>query len=90
MQSEHYDRRSSPLSVRVVRLANGTYIVLLVWFNSVFLPPGEKLKLVGRGTSISGSLPNDRLILRFITGEDPSKKSFLVEKGIRVIEVKYD
>lgn len=90
LQSEHYDRRSSPLSVRVVRLANGTYGVLLVWFNSVFLPPGEKLKLTTKGTSVTGNLPNDRLIRRFITGEDPSKKSFLADKGIKVLEVKYE
>lgn len=90
LQSEHYDRRSSPLSVRVVRLANCAYIVLLVWFDSVFLPPGEKLKLVSRGISVLGSLPDGSLIRRFVAGEDPSKKSSLADKGIKVIEVKYD
>lgn len=45
LRAKDHERRASPLFVRVVKLANGTYTLVLVWFRSKFLPDREKLLL---------------------------------------------
>jgi CRISPR-associated protein Cmr1 len=43
VQTQHYDRRASPLLVHVHRLADTSYIAVLVILRSAFLPENERL-----------------------------------------------
>lgn len=94
LQSEHYNRRSSPLAVRVTRLADGNYVLLVIWFRSTFLPKGEKLKLANNKLSGSPNLPDDRLIQVFLTGfsqgDASSNRGSLTDESLKIIEVKYE
>lgn len=45
LEGEEHDRRASPLIVRVTKLANGKYALVLTRFYSLFLPPRERLQL---------------------------------------------
>lgn len=91
LAAESHDRRASPLWVRVARLANGSHTIVLTWFRSQFLPPGEALLLsYGREQSKSrGNVPDDRLIRVFLEGTDSVKRSSLREKGFSLLEVSY-
>jgi CRISPR-associated protein Cmr1 len=89
LQAEEQDRRASPVWVRVVRLANGRYAIVLLWFKSQFLPAGTRLQLRSGNQGTSGSLPDDSLVDRFITGTDPVNHSSLKDKGLTVLEVRY-
>ncbi|GAB4477652.1 MAG: hypothetical protein Kow0088_16730 [Anaerolineales bacterium] len=88
LQSENFDRRSSPLLIHVTRLATNQYAVSLVWFRSIFLPDGENLKWVDKGFSGMGTVPDDHLIELFINKTDPVKQSSLRDK-LQPIEVNY-
>ncbi len=89
LQSCRHDRRASPLVIRAVRLAGGQYTVLLVWFQSRFLPDGDKLVLKkGKNELAKGPVPDDALISTFITGPDPVKRS-LRDRGLHLLQVTY-
>jgi len=92
LQSEHSDRRSSPLWVRPVLLANQKVVLVLLWFKSQFLPESERLRLKPKDrhkNDTYGSVPDDVLITQFITGKDNLKHSSLADVGLKVIEVPY-
>ncbi|MGQ9593108.1 MAG: type III-B CRISPR module RAMP protein Cmr1 [Anaerolineae bacterium] len=82
LAAEKHDRRASPLWIRVTGLANGTFTIVLTWFRSQFLPPGEDLLLShGRDQKSRGEVPDDQLIGTFLTS--------LPEKGLSLLEVSY-
>jgi len=83
LKSKDYDRRASPLWVRIIKLANGKYTIALVWFQSQFLPSDERLELHQHKRTISsGQLPNNDLLETFITQSDPVKKKFIEGQGV--------
>mgnify|MGYP000138544532 CR=1 FL=1 len=89
LQSYRHDRRASPLVIRAVKLADGQYTVLLVWFQSRFLPDGDKLVLKKDKAELAkGPVPGDTLISTFITGPDPVKRS-LRDRGLHLLQVTY-
>jgi CRISPR-associated protein Cmr1 len=45
LEGSEHDRRASPLFIRVTRLANGKYVLVLTLFQAELLEAGEKLKL---------------------------------------------
>jgi hypothetical protein len=64
-----YERRASPLHLKVAKLANGNYLGVAVLFKSAFLPKGEKLK----AKNARVSLPQDyTLIESFIQTQFPN------------------
>ena len=89
LAADAHDRRASPLWVRVTRLANGTYTLVLTWFQSEFLPPDESLMLTYEQHQSRGDIPDSRLIGTFLTGNDPVKHSALRDKGLSLLEVLY-
>lgn len=86
---EAHDRRASPLWVRVTRLANDTYTIVLTWFQSEFLPSDENLVLSQEQVQSRGDVPDDRLIDIFLTETDDVKHSSLRDKGLSLLEVPY-
>ena len=63
LRSTHFERRSSPLWIRAVKLADGRYTLVFLWFRSRFLPPEEKLTLQKEDNVLSeGPLPGDDLL----------------------------
>lgn len=44
LTGEFHDRRASPILFRPIRLANGKYVIVIVWFKSKLLPEEERLK----------------------------------------------
>jgi CRISPR-associated protein Cmr1 len=90
LEGEEHDRRSSPFLIKVEKLSNGRYVLVLLWFHSVFLPAGEKLKLENRNMRAFGNVPDDGLVRTFITDSDSVNHSALKDKGLAVIEVSYD
>lgn len=90
LRSSSYERRASPLIIRPVKLSNGKYTIVLVWFRSRFLPDHEQLVLVKDDSVLStGPMPGDGLISTFISGSDSTKRSSLQDKGLSVLEVSY-
>jgi CRISPR-associated protein Cmr1 len=92
LQSKNTDRRASPLWVRPVRLATNKVVLVLVWFNSQFLPDNEQLRLKPQKNWKSdayGPAPDNSLIKKFITGKDEVKQSSLADMGLKVLEVPY-
>jgi CRISPR-associated protein Cmr1 len=89
LEAEEHDRRASPLWIRIVKLTNGAYAVVLLWFQSEFLPSGERLRLRQAGKTLSGDAPDSRLLETFIMGTDPVRHSSLKDKGLGVLEVHY-
>ena len=89
LEAKEHDRRASPLLMRVVKLANGRYATVLLWFQSVFLPKGDRLKLTHRGGAPLGDLPSSRLLETFLLGPDPIRRSSLRDWQLSVLEVKY-
>ena len=55
----NHDRRASPLWMRIIRLPNGDYDTMLTYFDSTFLPPGERLKInrASMGTPTNSLVP---------------------------------
>jgi CRISPR-associated protein Cmr1 len=47
VQGQEHDRRASPLSFRLLRLANGRYAMLVSFSKAEFLPGRERLKIRG-------------------------------------------
>lgn len=67
LEGAEHDRRSSPLLVRVTRLANGECTLVVTLFRSPLLPTGERLQL-RRGERIIGSSkqPSDDILNEFL------------------------
>lgn len=98
LQSTSYDRRTSPVTFHVVKLAGKPekYAVVILWFKSKFLPDkqeksnkAENLKLIEKnGSEHFGDVPVESIIETFLFGPDPVKeKASLQEKGWDLIEV---
>lgn len=90
LRSSHHERRASPLLIRPVKLANGKYTIVLVWFRSKFLPDDEQLVLIRGDSELSnGPMRGDDLISTFIYGSDSIRRSSLKDRGLNVLEVSY-
>lgn len=73
-----HDRRASPILIRVVRLANGQYTVVMTVFRAKLLERNEQLALKqGKRVLATASTPNLSLIDAFLSG-----------LGIPLLEVK--
>ncbi len=67
LKGSNHDRRASPLVIRVVRLANNRFTLVLTQFYAELLPPSERLLLErGRGSTTTAGLPNLGLIDAFL------------------------
>lgn len=87
LQTENYERRASPLSLKIERLSDKKhYAVVITWFQSDFLPDKEQLKLVHKKNKYLGDAPDDALISLFLAGSDKDKLT-LRDNEIKVIPV---
>lgn len=89
LEGQDHDRRASPLWIRPVKLGDNSFAVVLVWFESQFLSPGERLNLKGPKGRQQGSVPDGTIIRKFVTESDPIKGKSLKDDGYSVIEVSY-
>ena len=87
LQTQDYDRRSSPLTFRVLKLTNQKYALVIVWFKSEFLPDKQKLKLVHHNAERIGDAPDDSLVTNFLFQPDLENGSSLFDKKWNLIEV---
>ena len=87
LQSQDFDRRSSPLIFRVVKLANQRYVLVLTWFKSQFLPEGQELALLHHKIKRSGDVPDDSLITDFLLKPDTKNQSSLKDNDWALIKV---
>ena len=87
LQANDFDRRASPISFRVLKLANKKFALVVVWFKSRFLPSQQKLKLIHHKAERFGNAPSDTIINDFLTGKDNQNQSSLQDKGWKLIEV---
>lgn len=67
---QHHSRRASPLLIRVTKLANGHYAIVLTLFCAQLLEENEKLKLERRGLSCMVNPPDLSLIDDFLNDSD--------------------
>jgi len=71
LKGSNHDRRASPLVIRVVRLANNQFVLVLTQFYAELLPPSELLLLErGRGGPMKAGLPDLGLIDAFLKDLD--------------------
>ena len=61
LEGTEHDRRASPLIIRVVKLANEKYALVLLRFVTPLLPAGERLKLRHRGREFLTAQPDDAI-----------------------------
>lgn len=66
LEGEKTDRRSSPLAFHVTRLANGRYLLLLVYFRAQLLPDNTGTQLKRRGRPVITDAPDDSLVGQFL------------------------
>ncbi len=66
LEGESTGRRSSPLAFHVTRLANGHYLLTLIYFRAQLLPTDKGLKLSRRGRPVIAEPPDDSLVGQFI------------------------
>jgi len=66
LEGEEHDRRASPLIVRVIKLANGKCVLVLIRFHSPLLPAGERLQLRHRERKVYTKQPSDALLDEFL------------------------
>lgn len=66
LEGEKSDRRASPLSFHVTRLANGHYLLLLVYFRARLLPKKSGLQLNRRGRPVVADPPDNSLVGQFL------------------------
>jgi CRISPR-associated protein Cmr1 len=88
IEATSFERRSSPLLFRVIKLntPKPNYALVLIWFKSEFLPKGEGLKLVKKDNNQpKGNLPENNLIETFLF-EDNAENS-LPNKDWGLLEV---
>jgi len=81
LEGEEHDRRASPLLVRVTKLANGKYVLVLTRFRSLFLPTNERLQLRYREhhdeRKVFTAQPSDTLLDEFLGYLSRQVASFL-------------
>lgn len=68
LEGRDHDRRSSPLSIRCVRLANGEYTILLTLFRAAVLEQARSEKLKLKNAAVTAAAPDLRLIDTFLSG----------------------
>ena len=77
LEGEEHDRRASPLIVRVTKLANGKYVLVLTRFYSLFLPASERLQLRYRKRDkkrkVYTNQPSDALLDEFLDQLDQNQ-----------------
>lgn len=66
LEAREHDRRASPLFIRVTRLMNGKYALVLTLFEAKLLEDGERLKLKRQGPEAFVDAPDLSLINAFI------------------------
>ena len=66
LEGEKSDRRASPLAFHVTRLANGHYLLLLVYFRAQLRPKNSGLQLKRRGRPVIADPPDDSLVGQFL------------------------
>ena len=66
LEAREHDRRASPLFIRVTRLMNGKYSLVLTLFEAKILEDGERLKLKRQGPEAFVDAPDLSLINAFI------------------------
>lgn len=81
LEGSEHDRRASPLFVRVVKLANGKYLLILLQFINPLLPANEQLKLRHGRREVRGGQPDDTILEEFVTQIDKKLAPRLEVKG---------
>ncbi len=79
VQTQHYDRRASPLLIHIHRLGDdGHYIAVLTVLRSAFLPPEERMKVTnGHRETLRDSTPDWNVLDDFIDGtSNATKKAY--------------
>lgn len=66
LEGEEHERRASPLGIRVSRLANGKYALVLTLFRARLLPGRERLKLKRPGPPAFTATPGLQIIEEFL------------------------
>jgi CRISPR-associated protein Cmr1 len=87
LEGEDHDRRASPLLLRLVRLANPRFVVVLTVFKSELLDEGydERLKLKLSGSApIIGAPPDLSIIDEFIAELTTRNSNHFVAPGLEV------
>jgi len=70
LEGEEHDRRASPLIVRVIKLASGKCVLVLIRFHSPLLPAGERLQLRHGERKVRTDQPSDTLLDDFLNHLD--------------------
>lgn len=76
MRAEAHERRASPLLLRLVKLANGQYALVLVRFCAQFLPKGENLFLEVGKSRVPVAQPDDQILEDFLKRVEEELRSF--------------
>ena len=66
LEGEEHDRRASPLIVRVIKLASGKCVLVLIRFHSPLLPASERLQLRHGERKVYTKQPSDALLDEFL------------------------
>lgn len=66
LRAEAHERRASPLLLRLVKLANDQYALVLVRFRAQFLPKGENLFLEVGKSRVPVAQPDDQILEDFL------------------------
>lgn len=85
-KNQQFDRRASPLVIRIMPLKGGSCCVALLYSKAEFLPAGAELLLQAKGTKTL-SLPQGNLIEDFLKELFQDHRSEICEmlgKGIRI------
>ncbi|WP_322799124.1 type III-B CRISPR module RAMP protein Cmr1 [Thermoflexus sp.] len=71
-----HDRRASPILFRPIRLANGQYVIVIVWFKSKLLPEEERLKFERKKQKeeILVDQPTQEILKKFIEEIDSNNQ----------------
>lgn len=78
LEGSEHDRRASPLIVRVIKLADGGYALVLLRFIAPLLPAGEQMKLRQGNRELSrAQLPDDSILQDFMAHLQSSIGSLL-------------
>jgi len=81
LEGEEHDRRASPLMVRVTKLVNGKFALVITLFRSLFLPPNERLQLRHRNREIPTDQPSSTILDEFLSHLQQQVAPFLEVRG---------
>lgn len=81
LEGEKHNRRASPLIVRVTKLANGKFVLVLIHFHSQFLPENERLQLRYDDQKVFTEQPSDNLLNNFLSHLEHQIAPFLEVKN---------